>query len=908
MPYDEGAGPSVQPDIRPPDDFAHIDAKPEQFGALIGQGVEKAGAGAVQASNFYGQIAADDVMNNYVSQTNKRLYGDPNTMVQQPDGTTAPDTGYFGKKGADQLAARAQLQKDMDADYKQYRGQLQTPESQFNFDSYSRRYRLGVESRVGESSERAYTEWGVKTAQGTIEQAAGDAARHADDDAVFNGVLENAKAGAVKVAQLQGLTGDAVKASVGDTTSTLWKMRVETIGVNDPARAYKMAQEHQSDLGKLYPSVADGLRTRSDQVTGAAIGDKVLADARVGGGTAVAAGTPVAPVAGDPNALKTRVQTVKPAGPDCVPLVQAVTGAPSTDQWVRGANALAARPPIGTAVATFMNRDGSPSDRYDGGVGHGIRGNNTTHAGIIAGYTADGGMVLWEQYVGSGGPKQRTYYPSGTGEQNASNYFTIKTGQAGGPSSYPAMGGGIVQPAGAANASMPVSSPGGMAAYKQRVGQIENPAGDPNATSPTGARGFFQWVGSTAKQYGVIPGNRDSEQKGMDRLSADNLAVLNKGLGREATPEELYLAHQQGAGGALQLLQHPTERAGDIVGDAAIRNNGGDPNASAAQFVNLWKAKYDRVQPGPAGAMPPGHEMPGGGNSGNLPIVPTGLETGAAGAAPSTVTEPPAPPAPPAPAEFPHTPTIEEAKAAAIATVESRGDLSMAQKAAARSRIVEQAAEAMISEQETQRQKKEREDKQANGYLQRIHSGTGLTGMVQQIANDQYIADPKMKEWLIDIAERKSGDDTEEMKVKGGGDYWNFYKRVTAYPGDPTRLSDEREVYQAVAEHRLTVAGGNDIIGTMAKMRKSDESASFQRSVASLKEYAKKEMSRDGDMAIPGIPQSMQRDPKGEAKFYGEFVPKLESTIETLEKGGKDPWSVIDKKAIDDMMESVYPK
>ena len=864
-------------------------------------------------------MAADNASNNSVDAINKVNFGDPSKFAKDangnpilgPDGKPMPDTGYFGLKGADQLNARADYESKIAAILKENRASLSTPDSQFKYDGYMRRFQQRNSQIAGQSSERAYNEWALGTAKTQLDQAIEDAARHADDDNLFNGAVANGKDAAVKAAQLRGVSGKGLDTEANKAAETLWATRLESLGITNPAGAYDMALKHKNELGDQFAPVARSLQAKSDQVTGAAGCDKLFADARAGAGkTAVAAGTvPPAPVNGNPDALKTRVENVKPAGPDCVPLVQALTGAPPVGQWTRGDNALATKPPIGTAVATFMNRDGSPSDRYDGGVGVGIRGNNTTHAGVVAGYTADGGMILWEQYVGSGGPKLRTYYPTGTGEQNASNYFTIKTGQPVGPGSYPAMG-GVATPAGTANASMPVSSPGGMAAYKQRVGQIENPAGDPNATSPTGARGFFQWVGSTAKQYGVIPGNRDSEEKGMDRLSADNLAALHKGLGREPTPEELYLAHQQGAGGALQLILHPTERAGDIVGDAAVRNNGGDPNGSAAQFVNLWRAKYDRVKPSADGTYPVtpggGHIMPGGGNSGNLPITPAAFETGAP--APSNVVEPGAPPAPPAPADIPRTPSIEEAKAAAIAAAEARPDWSPAQKAAARARIVEQAAEAAISEQETQRQKKDREEKQANGYFQRIYSGQDLTGVVKQIANDQYITDVHLKENLIEVAKRMSGTDTEEMTEKGGKKYWDYYKRVTAYPGDPNRVADEREIYSAVASHELTVAGGNELVGTMAKMRKSDESAAFQRTLASQMEYAKKEMSRDGDTAFPGVPQSMMRDPKGEAKFLHIFKPLVEGKIKAAEEAGKDPSEVIMPEKIDEMIESVYPK
>lgn len=137
--------------------------------------------------------------------------------------------------------------------------------------------------------------------------------------------------------------------------------------------------------------------------------------------------------------------------------------------------------------------------------------------------------------------------------------------------------------------------------YKQRVAQIENPSGDPNATSSAGAKGKYQFEPATWAKYGGGGAITGDQEAAMDRLTADNQASLTRTLGRAPTPAELYLAHQQGAGGATELLRNPTARAGDLVGDAAIRQNGGDPNASAATFTNMWIKKFG----GGAGPAPP---------------------------------------------------------------------------------------------------------------------------------------------------------------------------------------------------------------------------------------------------------------------------------------------------------------
>ena len=129
--------------------------------------------------------------------------------------------------------------------------------------------------------------------------------------------------------------------------------------------------------------------------------------------------------------------------------------------------------------------------------------------------------------------------------------------------------------------------------YKARVRQIEDPSGDPNATSPAGAHGLYQFMPSTRDKYG---GEGD---QAMDALTADNMAAMRAGLGRDPTPGELYLAHQQGAAGALKLLSNPDQPAAAIVGRAAVTGNGGTADMTAGQFANMWVSKFGANAPSP---------------------------------------------------------------------------------------------------------------------------------------------------------------------------------------------------------------------------------------------------------------------------------------------------------------------
>jgi len=131
------------------------------------------------------------------------------------------------------------------------------------------------------------------------------------------------------------------------------------------------------------------------------------------------------------------------------------------------------------------------------------------------------------------------------------------------------------------------------AGYLERTYQIES-GGNPNAQNPnSSAGGGFQFIDSTAKQYGLENKfDLGASAAAAARLAADNKAQLVKVLGREPTAGELYLAHQQGGGGASKLLANPQARAVDIVGADAVRLNGGDANMTAGEFAGLWLNKF----------------------------------------------------------------------------------------------------------------------------------------------------------------------------------------------------------------------------------------------------------------------------------------------------------------------------
>jgi len=126
-----------------------------------------------------------------------------------------------------------------------------------------------------------------------------------------------------------------------------------------------------------------------------------------------------------------------------------------------------------------------------------------------------------------------------------------------------------------------------------RIAQIESGL-NPNAVNRhSGATGVFQFIPSTWRQYGNGANATDAAANidAAMRFTRDNQQRFRAQLGREPNAGEIYLMHQQGAGGALKLLSNPDAPAVSIVGRDAVRLNGGHEGMTARDFAAMWMAK-----------------------------------------------------------------------------------------------------------------------------------------------------------------------------------------------------------------------------------------------------------------------------------------------------------------------------
>jgi hypothetical protein len=131
--------------------------------------------------------------------------------------------------------------------------------------------------------------------------------------------------------------------------------------------------------------------------------------------------------------------------------------------------------------------------------------------------------------------------------------------------------------------------------YYTRLASIENPGGNPNATSPTGATGTYQFLPSTWRQYGGGADIHGDQTDAIKRFTQANYDTLSNALGRPPTSGELYLAHQQGAAGAVKMLTNPNSTPAQLgLGNAAIVNHL-DPDAPASKVAAKIMAPFTNV-------------------------------------------------------------------------------------------------------------------------------------------------------------------------------------------------------------------------------------------------------------------------------------------------------------------------
>lgn len=137
--------------------------------------------------------------------------------------------------------------------------------------------------------------------------------------------------------------------------------------------------------------------------------------------------------------------------------------------------------------------------------------------------------------------------------------------------------------------------------YLEAMAMIES-SGNPGARRPGSQYiGLFQLGDAVREEYGVKdPLDPEQNTKGAVAFAKANMKGLRNVLGRDPTGPELYLAHQQGLGGATALLKNPDLPAVDALAtimdrataEKHVLSNAGNLNMTSSEFADIWVRKF----------------------------------------------------------------------------------------------------------------------------------------------------------------------------------------------------------------------------------------------------------------------------------------------------------------------------
>ncbi len=304
--------PQEQAQLEAPDDIQHIEVGPNAFGAAIGEGLQKAGAGFSQAADFYSKVAADDATNNFLTGSRAIMYGDPSKgpalgpdgqPVKTPDGGAVYEGGFYGLHGRNAMDAYPQAQEQLNELLTEQRATLHTAASRLQFDTENRRYLNQALGEMGVHANQQQFEYAkeVNTTAATVglnavsRVANNDIASAQAGDAVINAYVKNA--------EIQGMPRDGAELKARQEIAlTRIRALVGSPNAGDRAMADKILTDSAGLLGSLanYDEIVGRVKQANYDAVSVTETDKLVdqtmadmgAQAKAGGGFG-SAGAPV---------------------------------------------------------------------------------------------------------------------------------------------------------------------------------------------------------------------------------------------------------------------------------------------------------------------------------------------------------------------------------------------------------------------------------------------------------------------------------------------------------------------------------------------------------------------------------------------------------------------------------------
>lgn len=454
--------------------------------------------------------------------------------------------------------------------------------------------------------------------------------------------------------------------------------------------------------------------------------------------------------------------------------------------------------------------------------------------------------------------------------------------------------------------------------YHARTVGVELGGAPLTTTNASGHMGPVQASPGWWNEFGAggSPFNLNDSIAALDRETARNQPILTGVLGREPGEAELYLAHQQGIGGAAALLSRPDANVIDALAPAykgnrasamqAVLANGGNVNMTAGQFSRMWTDRYNGASPSAIGH---GQTMTLPASvSGSAPASPTDA-VGEAGlpqaAQPATFTASDAA----APLDAAPEPETPEEKLERL-TLAKDASLQYALERHPEWNDAQQREAARQVELEFQRFTIAT---QMDAHTRKVHKdalGDKVAGFMLNGQPDQafsMIHDPSNG---LTNTERLSMSNAVERQVGKsdpatlGPAYGDFLKRVLAPAGSEDRIGigDADKVFQGVGQG-LTMRGAKEILSTVQSIQKSVDEYGNQKMIDVALARAKDKLLHEEDIGTYHV-----RDEHG-VTVLEQFTNKFLTDFQKYREKGYDPkgFNLFDPAEADKVMDNLYP-
>ena len=364
-PYNSGIQ-TVTPDVQAPNDYQHVDATPNSFGASIATGMQQLGQGAVKYGQFWGEVQGDSVMNNFLKDGNEKMEHFKSLQEQ------------------DALDAQKTIADDIQKSAASYREQLQTPDQQKRFDEQTRPYidRYWAGQITSHGVQQAHS-FGTTTNTNAFMEAANRALKpeiYSNEDELKH-AYGDAQQFAHKQLVLDGQDRDQASIAAANlrASQAVYGGAALSMSANGhPADALEFIKKHQAELGPDYAKLEGHLRNHAETQSGTAFGASEYAKAKAAATTAA------------PEAQQTPAQSsFGPApganghgtinAPYTAPLDKPGEGGALTPRMAYGFAKAAGATDNEALMLTGAAASESSFNAnavHDGGVGHGLFGHN----------------------------------------------------------------------------------------------------------------------------------------------------------------------------------------------------------------------------------------------------------------------------------------------------------------------------------------------------------------------------------------------------------------------------------------------------------------------------------------------------------------------------------------------------